>query len=98
MEKTIFTGYSEWETDSKILAIYNGQVEVETAIEGDSIVVILDKTPFYAEGGGQVGDTGIIVGNATLIVDNTMKTEDGHFLHIVTVENGSVKKGDVVKA
>ncbi len=98
VEKTIFTGYSEWETDSKILAIYNGQVEVETAIEGDSIVVILDKTPFYAEGGGQVGDTGIIVGNATLIVDNTMKTEDGHFLHIVTVENGSVKKGDVVKA
>ena len=96
---TVFTGYTDFEADSaEILAIYRDGVEVETAVEGDDVVIVLDVTPFYAESGGQVGDTGIILsgGNIASVAD-TIKSE-GHFLHIATIEQGTLRKGDKVTA
>jgi len=97
--KTVFTGYTDVvSADSTILAIYKDGAEVQSANEGEDVVIILDKTPFYAESGGQVGDTGIIsTGSATAAVADTMKNE-GHFLHIASVTEGTLSKGDKVNA
>jgi len=96
---TVFTGYSAFEAeDAEVLAIYKNGNEIETAVEGDNVVIVLDVTPFYAESGGQVGDTGMLLNGANIAsVDDTIKSE-GHFLHIATVEQGSISKGDKVLA
>ena len=97
-EKTVFTGYTDFEAQAEILAIYKDGAEIEIAAEGENVVIVLDKTPFYAESGGQVGDTGMIsCGENTASVGDTIKSE-GHFLHIATVEQGSLSKGDKVLA
>ena len=97
--KTVFTGYTDVVSDdSTVLAIYKDGTEVESANEGEDVVIIIDRTPFYAESGGQVGDTGIIsTGSATAAVADTMKNE-GHFLHIASVTEGTISKGDKVTA
>ncbi len=96
--KTVFTGYTDFEAESEILAIYKDGQEIEIAAEGEDVVIVLDKTPFYAESGGQVGDTGAIVfGESVAAVGDTIKSE-GHFLHIASIEQGSLSKGDKVLA
>ncbi|WP_303835453.1 alanine--tRNA ligase [Ruminococcus flavefaciens] len=96
---TVFTGYSAFEAeDTEVLAIYKNGNEIETAVEGDDVIIVLDVTPFYAESGGQVGDTGMLLNGANIAsVDDTIKSE-GHFLHVATVEQGSISKGDKVLA
>ena len=96
---TLFTGYTDFEvSEAEILAIYKYGQEVNTAVEGDNVVIVLDVTPFYAESGGQVGDTGALINGANIAsVADTIKSE-GHFLHISTVEQGSLSKGDKVSA
>lgn len=95
---TIFTGYSDNVSESVILAIYKDGQEVDTAVEGDNIVIVLDKTPFYAESGGQVGDTGVIFTDADNVsVLDTIKSE-GHFMHIAEVTSGSISKNNIVTA
>ena len=96
---TVFTGYTDFEvSEAEILAIYKDGQEVNTAVEGDNVVIVLDVTPFYAESGGQVGDTGALINGANIAsVADTIKSE-GHFLHISTVEQGSLSKGDKVSA
>ncbi len=97
LEKTEFCGYSETVCDAKIVALLGDEGTVSEAAEGD-IRVILDKTPFYGEGGGQVGDIGTLTTeNAELEVIDTKKN-DGVYIHICTITNGSVKVGDTVKA
>lgn len=94
--KTVFTGYTNMESnDSKILAIYKDGESVQTASAGEDVTVILDKTPFYAESGGQVGDTGFITG---VEVTDTTKNEDGQYLHFGTVNNNDINVGDIVSA
>ncbi len=96
--KTVFTGYTDFEAHAEILAIYKDGAEIEIAAEGENVVIVLDKTPFYAESGGQVGDTGVIsCGENSASVGDTIKSE-GHFLHVATVEQGSLSKGDKVLA
>ncbi len=97
--KTIFTGYTDFTAENaEILAIYKDSTEVESASEGEDVVIVLDKTPFYAESGGQVGDTGTISdGSSTAVVADTIKSE-GHFLHIVSVTEGTLRKGMKVNA
>lgn len=97
--KTIFTGYTDFEAeDAEILAIYKDGQEVEIAAEGEDVVILLDKTPFYAESGGQVGDTGIIFcGENIASVGDTIKSE-GHFLHVAEITQGGISKGDRVLA
>lgn len=97
--KTIFTGYTDFTAENaEILAIYKDGSEVESAGEGEDVVIVLDKTPFYAESGGQTGDTGILSDGAnSAAVADTIKSE-GHFLHIASVTEGSLKKGGRVTA
>lgn len=97
--KTIFTGYSGFTVKgAEVLAIYKDGKEVESANEGDDVVIVLDRTPFYAESGGQTGDTGTISdGSSTAVVADTIKSE-GHFLHIASVTEGTIRKGAEVTA
>ena len=96
---TEFTGYESTILESaKVLAMFDGNNMLDTASEGE-LSVILDKTPFYGEGGGQVGDTGVITSEngAVITVIDTKKT-DGIYIHICKIENGTLSKGDTVKA
>ena len=97
LPKTEFTGYSDYRTEAKVIAILVNDESVDSVNEGDCTVV-LDKTPFYGEGGGQVGDTGTIYsGNVLLNVYDTKKT-DGVYIHLCTVANGTLNVGDTVVA
>ena len=92
---TEFLGYSDNECEGKILSIFVDNEAVDSVSEGECTIVT-DKTVFYGEGGGQVGDTGVItLGDTTLTVIDTKKT-NGVYLHQCQVENGSVKTGGVV--
>ncbi|MBQ8057507.1 MAG: alanine--tRNA ligase [Ruminococcus sp.] len=96
---TDFVGYTDYEADAQVLAIIKDGERVDAAVEGESVVVVLDKTPFYAESGGQVADTGVISFDGTTInVDNVSKDNNGIFLHVCEVTAGSVKVSDKVKA
>ena len=94
--KTTFTGYTETASTAKIVAIIDGETGESAEITGETAVIITDATPFYGEGGGQVGDTGVIVGkNGTAIVTDTKKN-DGVYMHVAKIENGSLSVGDEV--
>ncbi len=98
LPKTEFIGYTETECEAKILAILSNGVAVDTLEAGCDGVLILDRTPFYAESGGQVGDSGEIVGDDIFSVGDTQKGGDGQFLHMGTLEQGTLKVGDTVTA
>ena len=93
---TEFLGYTNVTCNGKVLSIFVDNEAVESVSEGECTIVT-DKTTFYGEGGGQVGDTGVItLGDTTLTVLDTKKT-NGIYLHQCQVENGSVKLGDTVE-
>ncbi len=99
MAKTEFKGYTSLEESAEVLAIFKDNEEVQSVSEGDDAVIILNATPFYGESGGQVGDTGCIrIGESAFAVTDTKKTNKGVFLHVGTVENGGISKGDTVTA
>ncbi|MBR4874289.1 MAG: alanine--tRNA ligase [Clostridia bacterium] len=96
---TEFVGYDEFETDANVVAIVTDTGSVKALGEGKEGIIVLDKTPFYAESGGQVGDIGKI--SAELFeaeVSDTKKTADGKYYHVVCVKEGTVKVGDKVNA
>ncbi len=95
--KTEFVGYTAYECEAKVLAILDENGEsIDTTAEGECSV-ILDRTTFYGEGGGQVGDTGAITnGENELCVLDTKKSE-GVYIHMCSAVNGSFKVGDTVK-
>ena len=97
---TNFVGYTDLTAQSKILAIIKGGERVETAGEGESVALVLDITPFYAESGGQVGDTGVIGGEGFEVeVDNTTKDASGKiFIHSCLIKEGGVAVGESVTA
>ncbi|HEX5324805.1 MAG TPA: alanine--tRNA ligase, partial [Capsulimonadaceae bacterium] len=95
---THFAGYGGYETEARVKAIVKGGKLVDAASEGDVVQIVLDATPFYAEAGGQVGDTGWIRAQAgELTVDDTQK-DAGYYFHKGTVSAGEIKVGDVVQA
>ena len=96
--ETEFLGYGDVESTAKVRGLFVDG-DARTAISaGDRAVVILDRTPFYGESGGQVGDTGYIVSDsAKLEVRDTTKAQ-GHHLHHVVVIEGELASGDEVKA
>jgi len=97
--KTEFLGYSENAAEAKVMYIIKNDQVAESATEGDEVILILDRTPFYAESGGQVGDKGVIESEEVKIkVEDCKKTEDGKYLHYGVVEKGNVKVGASVKA
>ena len=92
--KTEFVGYSENETQAEILAIVKDGERVEAVGESESAIFVLNKTPFYGESGGQIGDTGVISGEGFEIeVTNTTKDQSGIFLQAGVVKSGSVAVG-----
>lgn len=99
LDKTVFTGYDEILSRASVLYIIKDNEPAENAQEGDEITLVLDTTPFYAESGGQLGDTGIIEsGDGLLRVADCKKTADGKHLHIGIVEKGIIEKGSAVMA
>ncbi|MDR0382296.1 MAG: alanine--tRNA ligase [Oscillospiraceae bacterium] len=94
-----FIGYDVLEGEARVLAIAEGRDLTDTAGEGARVSVVLDKTPFYAESGGQVADTGVLTSEgAVLRVDDVKKTQDGKYLHVGEVVSGELAKGDAVRA
>ena len=93
--KTTFTGYTENNTQATILALVADGERKDFINDGDDAVIVLDNTSFYAESGGQVGDSGVItIGESTFEVTNTTKDPDGIWLHHGTLSGDSVKVGD----
>lgn len=94
--KTEFTGYTENNTNATVLALVADGERKDFVESGDAILV-LDKTSFYAESGGQVGDTGVItIGDSIFEVTNTTKDADGVVLHHGTLNGDAIKVGDGV--
>lgn len=96
--KTEFLGYSETKSQSKLLKIIVGEQESNQAQSGDQVKIILDKTPFYAEAGGQVGDTGIVTGpKGKIQIKDTQKLDDV-YIHSGIVTEGTISKDETVTA
>ncbi|CAE6766800.1 alanine--tRNA ligase [Paraburkholderia nemoris] len=98
--KTTFHGYEEIIfDDAKVIALYVDGASVKEVNHGQQAVVVLDHTPFYAESGGQVGDQGVLA-NASVrfAVTDTLKVQADVVGHHGTLEQGTLKIGDVVKA
>ena len=96
--ETEFLGYAEVESTSSVRGLFVEGEARDAITAGDSAVVVLDRTPFYGESGGQVGDTGYInTDSARLEVRDTTKAQ-GHHLHHVVVVEGTLNTGDEVKA
>lgn len=94
-----FVGYGETSVEAKIVVLIKDGAIVESVGEGDSALVVLDKTPFYAESGGQVSDVGTISSfTGTLNVEGLVKAPGGQHVHQVTVESGELHVGDDVRA
>jgi len=97
-QETNFTGYENLEGVASVQAIMVDHQEIERAEQGQQALLVSDSTPFYAEGGGQVGDQGLIEGpSGKLRVSDCKKLASGVFLHSTTVESGSVRVGDKVQ-
>ena len=98
-DKTIFAGYNNLEELSEVIAIVAGSEQVNTINEGQAGIVVLDKTPFYAEGGGQTGDTGEFIADGMLSnVTDTKKFNHDIYLHETSVVKGSISVGDTITA
>ena len=97
LPKTEFTGYTESESGAKIVAIIEDDAELESVSEGE-FSLVLDRTPFYGEGGGQVGDTGVISTETAVIEVLDTKKTDGVYIHICRMQSGMISKGEDVFA
>ena len=96
---TEFLGYIDTHSSSKIVAMFKDSNEVKELKEGDEAILILDKSPFYAESGGQVGDSGYIkTKDGKFYVQDTIKIKKNVFGHIGVLESGSLKCNEQVEA
>ena len=96
---TAFVGYTQNNCEAKVLAVCVGEEVSGTITGGEKGIVVLDKTPFYAEMGGQVADHGVIlVGDCRFEVNNVQKDKGGKYLHHGVMVSGSIKVDDLVLA
>jgi len=96
---TEFHGYDTLALEGTVVAIYREGTQVEEVQSGEPAVVVLDRTPFYAESGGQVGDRGELVGaGGTFVVSDTQKIQSEVYGHHGTLTTGRLRVGDTVKA
>ncbi len=96
---TAFLGYERLEAEGVIQAILKGERLVQEAAAGDTVEVVLDATPFYAEGGGQVGDRGTLIGlHGRVQVEDTTRPVPTMILHKGTVIAGRIAEGDQLSA
>ena len=95
---TGFLGYEHNSVDAKVIAILQNGISIDTLDNADQSIVVLDQTPFYAESGGQVGDTGSLdIGNVNFQVGDTQKQNDV-YLHVGQLTNGQLSVGDSIHA
>ena len=96
---TVFVGYTDYECDATVLDIAVEGEHTLIANEGAKAILVLNKTPFYAESGGQVGDTGVIIGDGfEFKVTDTKKASGGIFTHLGIVTKGTVNVNDKANA
>ncbi len=99
LPSTEFLGYTQVAASGQILALVSNSDDVSSAMAGSPVEIVLDRTPFYAESGGQVGDSGRLVGpHGTVRVDDTLRPAPGLIVHYGVVESGQVTVGDAVQA
>ena len=100
--KTAFRGYDTLSEEGRVVALYRDGTKVDALSTGDVGVVVLDRTPFYAESGGQVGDRGELTKGGTCLtlfsVSDTQKIQPDAFAHMGEVTTGELAIGDVVAA
>lgn len=98
LSPTLFLGYDRLQADGlSVLALLKDGRPVQSADAGDSVIVITNQTPFYAESGGQVGDTGVLAGNGVrLVVEDTQKFAGQFHGHVGTLSDGGLEVGDVL--
>ena len=97
--ETDFCGYTKNQADCKVLALVKDGARVDSLKAGEQGGIVLEKTPFYAEKGGQVGDTGIIYApDMRATVTDTQEPEKGLVVHYVRVEEGQIAEGSQVRA
>ena len=93
-----FTGYEKDKDRGVLLALVKDGALAQEASAGDAVELISDQTPFYGEGGGQVGDTGVIqTDSAKIVIEDTHKPIAGLFVHRGRVESGTIKVGDALE-
>ncbi|MDI9336769.1 MAG: alanine--tRNA ligase, partial [Gammaproteobacteria bacterium] len=100
-DEGIFVGYHEQRTQARVLALYKDSQPVDGLEEGERGGVILDKTPFYAESGGQIADQGVIgchVRHGKFIVEDCQKLRPDLFFHLGYMQQGGLRVGDEVEA
>jgi alanyl-tRNA synthetase len=96
---TTFLGYEELTASSVVVGLISGDDAISQAEEGQEVEVVLVETPFYAEGGGQVGDSGEIVGSeGRIVVHDTQEVMPGMTVHFGKISQGKVDMGDAVDA
>jgi len=96
---TAFVGYDGYDAGAKVLAFVTAKGRADAAAEDTRAVVVLDRTPFYAEAGGQVGDAGFLLADGvTFDVEDTTKTAAGQYLHAGVVTQGTLAAGAAVTA
>ncbi|WP_425145757.1 alanine--tRNA ligase [Deinococcus sp.] len=98
LSPTEFVGYDELDAQGQVLALLAGGESAEHLSAGDEGSVVLDRTPFYAESGGEVGDSGRLEWqDGEALVRDTTKTKAGVFLHVIQVLRGELKAGETVR-
>ena len=96
--ETDFLGYTETQTEATVVALVREDEDLQVAQEGESLQIILDRTPFYAEGGGQIGDAGKLESPAGLAVVTRTHKAQGLFVHDAKLIRGSLKPDSKVRA
>lgn len=94
--ETDFEGYDKASTKSKVLAIVSDGKSIEESSAGNTLAMFLDKTPFYAEGGGQVSDNGFMFNDSAKVFVESVSKSKGLYKHIVKVEEGTISVGDTL--
>jgi alanyl-tRNA synthetase len=98
IHSTEFLGYKELQLAAKVEAVLVEGKSVEMAEAGSQVQIILDRTPFYAESGGQIGDKGYLSGDNLLIRIEDVQKESSFFIHYGTIVTGNLSVGDSLKA
>ncbi|MBE9028938.1 alanine--tRNA ligase [filamentous cyanobacterium LEGE 11480] len=98
IEVTDFLGYTKANSKATVELLLQAGEPVDSVVAGSDVQIILDKTPFYAESGGQIGDQGYLSSGDTVVRIEDVQKESGFFIHIGRIERGSLKKGDAVTA
>jgi alanyl-tRNA synthetase len=95
---TAFKGYEALEHPSCVLALVVNGEPAERAVAGDTVQLVLDTTPFYGEGGGQVGDRGVLSGDGVIVAIEGVSRNRSVFVHSGRIERGTLAIGELVKA